>query len=223
MPICQNCLLDRPKYCKNICNKCYDKQRRTGKYRDHRNKLKRIYHRKKNNLPIEDGRRLILLPLTHCIDCKCEIKRSRKESLSFHCYKCYKKKYYQKNKEKLQKEANNKLRIKKGLPLDHKFKIGKIGEGHLTKEGYKVIWKPQHQSARKDGAMFEHVFIMSEHLGRPIRKGETIHHKNGVRDDNRIENLELWNKSQPAGQRIDDKIKFYKEFLEQYGYEVTKR
>jgi hypothetical protein len=66
----------------------------------------------------------------------------------------------------------------------------------------------------------EHRTMMEKKLGRSLFRHETVHHKNGVRHDNRIENLELWSKSQPYGQRVEDKIAWAMVFLEQYGYEV---
>jgi len=81
--------------------------------------------------------------------------------------------------------------------------------------GYILVHKPDHPNANKRYVL-EHIFVMSEILGRPLQKGETVHHKNGVRDDNDPSNLELWADRHPGGQRVEDLIAFAKEILNKY-------
>jgi len=101
------------------------------------------------------------------------------------------------------------------LSIPKKFKAPN-GSGHKEPHGYIYITKMRHPNAQKHGRIYEHTFVMSEYLGRSLIKGESVHHKNGIRDDNRIENLELWSVGQPAGQRIEDKLKWAMKFIEQY-------
>jgi hypothetical protein len=82
--------------------------------------------------------------------------------------------------------------------------------------GYALIHAPNHPNTKKSGYILEHVYIMSEILGRPLTKDETVHHRNGIRDDNKPENLELWTSRHPGGQRISDLLVWAKEILEKY-------
>ncbi len=88
-----------------------------------------------------------------------------------------------------------------------------------TGQGYVLIWKPDHPNATLQNRVLEHVLVMEEHIGRLLYPKETVHHMNGVKDDNRIENLELWAANHPAGQRVQDKINHAIEIIARYGDE----
>lgn len=82
-------------------------------------------------------------------------------------------------------------------------------KGYVNRDGYRV-------KSYGDRVMMEHRFVMEQVLGRPLLPTENVHHINGVRDDNRPENLELWSRSQPPGQRVVDKLVWAREIVALY-------
>ena len=84
------------------------------------------------------------------------------------------------------------------------------------KQGYVMVRMPASNDDLRR-YVFDHVLIMEEHLGRKLLPTENVHHINGVRDDNRIENLELWVTPQPTGIRAVDALDWAREIIKLYG------
>lgn len=167
-----------------------------------------------------------------CTVCSCEHDQPRSQN----CVKCQRKinhkrycdshkekryeymmRYIKNNPEKRKESSRRSYCKKKGISLSDLRTKRKQGEGHLKKNGYRVLNIKGHpNSCSKKGWIYEHVVVMSKNLNRPLTKGEAVHHKNGIKHDNRIENLELWSRSHPPGQRISDKIDWCIEFLNKY-------
>lgn len=96
-------------------------------------------------------------------------------------------------------------KARKKMPLSPLSEYG----GYVDRDGYCRI-----QIGGKCYA--EHRYVMQLHLGRALEKWENVHHLNGNKLDNRIENLELWTTRQPSGQRTKDLIDYAETILNQY-------
>lgn len=91
-----------------------------------------------------------------------------------------------------------------------------FGRTYISSDGYIVEYNRDHIQSDNKGKVLQHRRIFSDFLGRRLERYENIHHKNGDRTDNRLENLELWIKRQPAGQRAEDLIEWAQWILRHY-------
>jgi hypothetical protein len=100
---------------------------------------------------------------------------------------------------------------KHGDPLAGGRERRQKGSGHVGDDGYVTVMVGGRKRPK-------HVWVMEAAIGRELVHPETVHHKNGVRDDNRLGNLELWSSAQPGGQRVLDKLTYAREILALYGH-----
>lgn len=97
-----------------------------------------------------------------------------------------------------------------------KFESGNFGR-HIKRHGYVYISVPAlANDGEKRTEMLEHRYVMQKHLGRPLHKDETVHHRDGNRAHNDLSNLELFSSRHGPGQRVIDKIAFAIEMLQLY-------
>lgn len=148
-----------------------------------------------------------------CATCSRDFKQSSNHK---DCPSCR----YQKTKTVLCKGCHKNIhstKYKNCIGCTNTFKSN-YGKGRHYKSGYVMIYKENHprNKGKKGNYVFEHILVLEKHLGRHLTMNENVHHKNGLRDDNRIQNLELWIRPQPTGIRVEDDFEWALQIISKY-------
>lgn len=97
----------------------------------------------------------------------------------------------EKNKGRISPNKGKKLSKETVEKMAEKHRLAGAGHKKQRADGYIALYYPQHPNSTKDGYIMEHVYVMEQHIGRTLNSDEVVHHKNHIRNDNRIENLQL--------------------------------
>ena len=201
---------DKPYSAKGMCKSHY--------FRSAEVKMRKNARRRKGNFTIL------------CSICRAPFQTNYKRSNNYCSNDCYRKSEPLRTKERMADKNRPRCQVdgcerpmhvkglcgahfqrkRHGISLKHPLQKKAKGRGEWSNGYGYVIMNTPH------GLMMKHRYLMELKIGRKLLKCETVHHLNGVRDDNRIENLELWHKSHPSGQRVIDKLAWCKAFIAEY-------
>ena len=94
------------------------------------------------------------------------------------------------------------------------------GGRRKTVAGYVDIYQPNHPFVNRNKCVREHRLVMEKHLGRYLKPEEIVHHINNIKDDNRIENLKLF-QNDHVHQRIVILSERSKKYFKKLGKSMT--